>query len=972
MARVAAVLGPTNTGKTHYAIERMLAHRTGVIGLPLRLLAREVYDRIVAVRGPSVVALVTGEERIVPARAAYWVCTVEAMPQGLGADFAGVDEIQLCADPERGHVFTDRLLNMRGHHETLFMGSDTMRPAIARLVPEAQFVRRERFSELTHSGPRKISRMPARSAIVGFSVDNVYAIAELLRRQKGGAAVVMGALSPRTRNAQVAMYQNGDVDYLVATDAIGMGLNLDIRHVAFSATSKFDGRRMRPLMPHELGQIAGRAGRFTEPGTFGTTGEAAPLDEDVAQAIVEHRFKPIERLTWRSDRLEFGTPEALVASLEAPSPHELLTRGREADDLASLKTLIDLEGIRDRLRDGRDVRLLWDVCRIPDFQGISHGEHVNMLARIFDFLHGAGRVPEDWFARQVKRIDRTRGEIDALSKRLAYIRTWTYVAQRKGWVENAEHWREATRAVEDRLSDALHQALTARFVDRRTSVLLRRLKMKEGLVAEIDKDGTVSVEGEALGRLEGFRFHQTKSTTPDEAKTVRQAASAALAPELHLRADRFYNAPDTEMDFTEQGGLMWGADAVGRIVRGDDPLKPGVAAFVDDDAGAEVAEKVRRRLQHFVDRRVAAAFEPLVAMAGDEGLTGIARGFAFRLREGFGVVPRAQVAQEVRDLDQDARGLLRKHGVRFGQFTVFLPALLKPAPTRLRLVLWSLWEGLDEFPEAPPPGLVTVPEVKGAPAGYYAMAGYRAAGPRAIRIDMLERLADMIRGQDTRGGFEATADMLSITGMTLEQFAELMGGLGYAAERGERAKTRGPKETPPKDAAPAEAEAATPGDGAGGGDGPPPEVQAPDDAEPAPPVHEDGDDATPPDETVEETPPADAAADAAPADGAPDATDASDAPDAEPETETFYTFTWSPRRQGGSGARREGGGQRAGGGPRGGKPQGKRAAKGGKPRGPKPDGGGKSGPRTYEARPKREKAVDPDNPFAALAALKER
>ncbi|UWQ23043.1 helicase-related protein [Jannaschia sp. W003] len=960
----------------------MLAHRTGVIGLPLRLLAREVYDRIVAARGPSVVALVTGEERIVPPRAAYWVCTVEAMPQGLGTDFAAVDEIQLCADPDRGHVFTDRLLNMRGLHETLFMGSDTMRPAIRHLVPEAEFIRRERFSELTYTGPRKISRMPGRTAIVGFSVDNVYAIAELLRRQKGGAAVVMGALSPRTRNAQVAMYQNGDVDYLVATDAIGMGLNLDIRHVAFSATSKFDGRRMRPLMPHELAQIAGRAGRYTEPGTFGVTGEASALDEDVAEAICEHRFKPIERLTWRSDRLEFGTPDALIRSLEAPAPDEMLQRGREADDLAAFRTLTDFEGVRARLGHARDVRLLWDVCRIPDFQGISHGEHTNLLARIYDFLHERGRVPEDWFARQVKRIDRTQGEIDTLSKRLAYIRTWTYVAQRKGWVENDAHWREATRAVEDRLSDALHRALMARFVDRRTSVLLKRLKMKEGLVAEISKDGTVTVEGEALGRLEGFRFQQTKAATPDEAKTVRQAAEAALRPELHLRADRFYNAPDTEMDFTEQGGLMWGSDAVGRIAKGAEPLKPGVVAFVDDEAGPEVAEKVRRRLQHFVDRKLAAAFEPLVAMERDEALTGLARGFAFRLREAFGVLPRAQVSQEVRELDQEARAQLRRHGVRFGQFTVFLPALLKPAPTRLRLVLWSLWEGLEEFPEAPPPGLVTVPEAKGAPAGYYAMAGYRDAGARAIRIDMLERLADMIRQADTRGGFEASADMLSITGMTLEQFAGLMEGLGYNAERGERPKAKPAAQAQVPDQ-PGMPEPAAPPPGVPG--------DVPTETPPAPPQEAPGDvpqerpaeappAETPPDvpqETPVEEPPAEMRAEGAEADALAEAEGEGAVADAaaEPaETEVFYTFAWAPKRPA-RGNRREGGRGRPEGAERSAAKAGGGRKEGGKPRGkggPRRDAK-PAGPRAFEARPERKPArIDPDNPFAALAALKDR
>ncbi|NOX40280.1 MAG: disulfide oxidoreductase [Alphaproteobacteria bacterium] len=790
LGRVTAVLGPTNTGKTHYAIERMLSYKTGVIGLPLRLLAREVYDRIVGLRGPSVVALVTGEERIVPARAQYWVATVEAMPTGLGTDFLAIDEIQLCADPERGHVFTDRLLNARGTHETLFLGSDSMRGAINALVPKVSFSRRERFSTLSYSGPKKISRMPARSAIVGFSVDNVYAIAELLRRQKGGAAVVLGALSPRTRNAQVALYQNGEVDHLVATDAIGMGLNLDIDHVAFSALAKFDGRRMRALQPNELGQIAGRAGRYLNPGSFGTTGEAGTLSPEVVAAIETHRFSPIKALQWRNRRLEFGTLSALIASLERTSDHERLMRTRDPDDLIALKTLAEIPDISGRMNSARDVKLLWDVCQLPDFRNISPGEHVALLSRVFGFLADKAQLPDDWLAAQIARIDRVDGDIDTLSKRLAYIRTWTYVSQRKNWVNDENHWRGETRAVEDRLSDALHARLTQRFVDRRTSVLLRRLKQKESLVAQVNDKGDVLVEDQFVGRLSGFRFQQDRNATPEEAKTLRAAGIAALMPEFNLRSDRFYNAPDTEIDFTEQGGLMWGNAAVGKLVKGDDILAPKVEVFVDDEAGPDVAEKVRRRLGHFVERKIAALFEPLLGLKNDETVTGMARGVGFRVVEELGVLPRAAVANEIKDLDQEARGLLRKHGIRFGQYTIFQQLMLKPAPTRLRLVLWSLAKDLTEFPEAPPPGLVTVPAMIEAPEGYYEKAGYRLAGPRAIRIDMLERLADLTRSQDSRAGFEATPDMLSITGMTLDQFAELMTGLGYNAEKGEREKVK--------------------------------------------------------------------------------------------------------------------------------------------------------------------------------------
>ena len=788
--RIFAVLGPTNTGKTHYAIDRMLAHRDGIIGLPLRLLAREVYDKIVALRGPSVVALVTGEERIVPDRTKYWVCTVEAMPDGIGCDFLAVDEIQLCADPERGHIFTDRLMRARGLHETLFMGADTMRKAIAALVPRVEFIHRERFSELSYTGQKKISRMPARSALVSFSVDNVYGIAELLRRQKGGAAVVMGALSPRTRNAQVEMYQNGDVDFLVATDAIGMGLNLDVSHVAFSATSKFDGNRMRRLMPNELAQIAGRAGRHMNNGTFGVTGEAASLHEEVVQAITNNQFQPIKKLYWRNSKLQFGSPKSLISSLELQTENEWLTRVRESDDLGALKALVEDAEINARASDGASVTLLWDVCRIPDFRGVSGREHADLLSTIYNYLHETLEVPQEWLAEQINRIDNTNGDIDTLSKRLAYIRTWTYVAQRKGWVKDQNYWREATRAVEDRLSDALHLALTQRFVDRRTSILMRRLKQKESLVAEVNKEGEVTVEGQFVGRLEGFRFQQDTSTSIEEAKTLRTASLQALAPEFQLRADRMYNSPDTEFDFTEQGGLMWGTSAVGKLMKGSEALKPQVLAFVDEEAGTELCEKVARRLQHFIDRKISTLFEPLLKLQGDESLTGITRGFSFQMIEGLGILDRANTAEDVKALDQDARSALRKHGVRFGQFSIFIPLLLKPAPTRLRLVLWSLASGLKEFPEAPPPGLVTIPTDDKLPVGFYLKSGYRAAGVRALRVDMAERLADMLRTQNTRDGFEANSDMLSITGMTLEQFCNLMNGLGYHSEKGERIKIK--------------------------------------------------------------------------------------------------------------------------------------------------------------------------------------
>ena len=598
------------------------------------------------------------------------------------------------------------------------------------------------------------------------------------------------------------------------------------------------------------------------------------------------------------------------------------------------------------------------MCRIPDFRRISHAEHTGLLEAIFGHLHENGRVPDDWLARQIKRIDRTDGDIDALSKRLAFIRTWTYVAQRKGWVGDESHWRGETRAVEDRISDALHTRLTQRFVDRRTSVLLRRLNQKEALLTEVNENGDVTVEGEFVGRLEGFRFMPDKAAAAGaEAKTLKTASLQALVPHFHLRADRFYNAPDTEIDFTEQCGLMWGEHAVGKLVAGAEALKPQVEVFVDEAAGADVVQKVQRRLQHFTDRKVAALFEPLLALQRDETLTGQARGFAFRIVEALGILPRADIAQEVKDLDQEARGALRKHGIRFGQFTVFLPLLLKPAPTRLRLVLWSLTKGLQEFPEAPPPGLVTVPVQIGAAPGHDAMASYRIAGERMIRIDMLERLADMLRAEDSHGGFEAKADMLSITGMTLEQFADLMQGLGYHGVKGEREKVKAAPKVAPETAEAAAPDTPETDAGPTEPDAQPTEAEAEPKPEPEAAAPAETPTAPEQDAAAPETPVEDGATDDASA-------EAEKAPaDAEPEKEVFYTFTWGRQRPAHQGNR----GQRSGG-----KPQGKGKPRG-KPQGKRGRDGDKGGKRFTAKPPRKEKPIDPDNPFAAaLMGLKEQ
>src|SRR5213082_2476877 len=565
-AGVTAVLGPTNTGKTHLAIERMLAHSTGVIGLPLRLLAREVYNKIADRAGPEAVALVTGEEKIKPKNPRFWVSTVEAMPRDLDVSFLAVDEIQIAADLERGHVFTDRILHRRGRDETLLLGAATMRPIIERLLPGASIVTRPRLSQLEFAGDRKITRQPRRTAIVAFSADEVYAIAELIRRQHGGAAVVLGSLSPRTRNAQVALFQSGDVDYLVATDAIGMGLNLDVDHVAFASDRKYDGYQFRRLNPSELAQIAGRAGRATRNGTFGTTGRCPPFETELAQALESHSFEPIKVLQWRNTTLDFASVGALQASLAETPKQSGLTRAPIAEDILVLEHAARDDEIRLLATTRQAVERLWDVCQVPDYRKISPATHAELATTLYGFLMREGTIPTDWFARQVEQADHTDGDIDTLSNRIAHIRTWTFAANRPDWLGDPEHWQGVTRAVEDKLSDALHERLTERFVDRRTSVLMRRLRENAVLETDISKSGEVVVEGHAIGRLDGFTFTPDAAEAGSEAKALQAAAQKALAGEIDARAERLGGAADGQFVLTADGTIRWIGDAVGKLV----------------------------------------------------------------------------------------------------------------------------------------------------------------------------------------------------------------------------------------------------------------------------------------------------------------------------------------------------------------------------------------------------------------------
>ena len=793
--RVKAVLGPTNTGKTHLAMERMLAHKSGMVGFPLRLLARENYDRAVAKRGRLQVALITGEEKIVPPTARYFVTTVESMPLGRPVEFLAVDEIQMCADADRGHVFTDRLLHARGAAETMFMGAETIRPLLARLVPDAEFVSRPRFSTLTHTGPRRVDRLNPRSAAVAFSAADVYAIAELMRHHRGGAAVVLGALSPRTRNAQVAMYQAGEVDFLVATDAIGMGLNMDIDHVAFAGLVKFDGRGVRALTPAELAQTAGRAGRHMNDGTFGTTADAPSLDADIVALIEGHTFAPLRVLSWRSRDLRFDSIRALRRSLSRPPSEEGLVRAREADDERALAALADDAEIRDLATTADAVRLLWEVAQIPDFRKVASDAHACRLGRIYRSLMagddgaGSGRLPEDWIAENVARIDRTDGDIEALVARIGDIRTWTYVSYRADWLDDAAHWQERTRGVEDRLSDALHECLTQRFVDKRTAVLVGRRRRKGSLDAAVADDGEVWVEGEELGRIDGLRYQAAPGVSGAAAKAAAAAVAAALDAELRRRVARLEADPDDALELTPSGRVAWHGDEVARLTKGPHVLGPGLALLAWEGLAAPLGERARARLAAWLDAHLAARLGPLYRIR-DARLEGAARGVAFQLAEGLGSVPRRRAERELRALAPADRRRLAGLGVCIGRESVFLPALLKPGAVALRAQLWSLVQGRPQAPDPPAPGRVSVALAAALPTGFYEAVGYRPLGPRAVRIDIVERLAAQVRALARSGPFAAPPELMALAGCGWEDLGALLLALGCEPVEGEAHRYR--------------------------------------------------------------------------------------------------------------------------------------------------------------------------------------
>lgn len=789
---VTAVLGPTNTGKTHLAIERMCGHSSGMIGFPLRLLAREVYDRVVAIKGAAQVALITGEEKISPPGARYTLCTAESMPTTLDPAFVAIDEAQLGADPERGHVFTDRILHARGREETMILGSASIARTVKALVPDVEVIGRPRFSTLTYAGAKKLSRLPRRSAVVAFSAEEVYAVAEMLRRFRGGAAVVMGALSPRTRNAQVQMFLNGEVDYLVATDAIGMGLNLDVAHVAFASLTKFDGRRTRRLTIAEMAQIAGRAGRHHKDGTFGVLGsgegETAFRAEEI-EAIEEHRFPPVEHLFWRDGAPRLDSIATLIADLEARPDEEHLRAAPEAVDLKVLKTLADDPLVIERARGQRQVERLWAACGLPDFQKLGAEHHARMVNRIWRFLsEGKGYIPRDWFATQIARLDSVQGDIDTLSGRIAAARTWAYIAQRADWLEHPAEMAERTRALEEKLSDALHAALTQRFVDRRTTVLLRDIGQNaSSLPVTVDADGSVCVDGEAIGRLDGFRFSVDPDCRLSDRKLLLAAAERRLGRILQVKAEELLAAPDTDLTLLDEAGdapgIGWQDHAVAALLAGPTLLAPEIRL---DRAllalGPDVQKQVAAKLAAWVEAQKQKHLLPLVKMgesASDPAVPPVVRAVFAQLADAGGVIARIDLDDALGHLDKDQRHLLRKAGIDIGVLDIYHPGLLKPGAARWRSALSAARIAKPCLP-LPGPGLTILPAGDRVQQMGARIAGFRAFGPQLLRIDMAERMARAAHEAIAKNEpFTALSPQIVSLGLSEEAFLALMRLAGF-------------------------------------------------------------------------------------------------------------------------------------------------------------------------------------------------
>ena len=702
--KIIALLGPTNTGKTHVAIEKMLEFKTGIFGLPLRLLAREVYDKCILKVGIEKVALITGEEKIIPSTADYFICTVESMPKGKEVDFIAIDEIQMCADRERGHIFTERLLESRGKKLTMFLGSQVMENIISELVHNVEFEKKDRFSKLSYSGIKKISRLERKVAIIAFSIEEVYAIAELVRRQKGGAAVIMGSLSPKTRNSQVGLYQSGDVDYLIATDAIGMGLNMDINEIYFSNLKKFDGKKTRRLNLIEMSQIAGRAGRYKNDGGFGTTGDCEALNSDEIEKIERHQLPETKTIFWRNSNLNFTNPEKLIASLELKPNQKNLLRTNDSLDESVLRFFLK-KGANNIIYH-KNLELLWECCQIPDFEKKAYGQHINVIDKVFQFLSTRkNRIPSSFMKEQLKGLEKDHGNVDLLSHRLSNVRTWSYVANKKNWVENSDYWVQLTKSIEDKLSDKLHDELTKSFIDKKISILSRSLKQDLILNTEINDDNKIHIDGQLIGELKGLKFliEVTSKTLDTDIKSIKKAARKGVEKELIKRVDKILK--EDELIVSNENKVIWKNNPIARLKKGNDYLSPEVDIIADDSLNAESKTKLNNFLRKWLDSYISELLGDLIKLTKHKINNQYLRGLVFQLYENNGVVKRNSVDKIVKLIPAEERKKLWGMGIKIGRYHIYLPKMLKPKAVEFRINLWKLFNNFSNENEIPKSGL---------------------------------------------------------------------------------------------------------------------------------------------------------------------------------------------------------------------------------------------------------------------------
>ena len=796
---IIAALGPTNTGKTHYAIERLTSYRSGMIGLPLRLLTKEVYDKVVKIVGPSRVALVTGEEKILPINPQYWVCTVESMPTSIPCEFVAIDEIQLINDSERGYIFTDRLLNLRGMSETLFLGSQTSEKIIKKLLNKIRFHQQPRFSKLSYSGYKKLSHLPRRSAIVAFSAQSVYAIAELIRRQKGGVAIVMGSLSPRTRNAQVDMYQKGEVDFLVATDAIGMGLNLDLNHVAFAETRKYDGRQFRKLEPYELAQIAGRAGRYQKDGTFGVTGDEVELDNQTIIKIEDHNFENINYAHWRNKNLNFSSVNDLIESLKKPSTRYELKNSPDSEDLKTLIKIYENKSLEKLLKNKDTLKLLWETCQIPDFRQIGHGIHVNIIETIFLELFENEQLSDEWLQKNIQGYSVLESDdIYSLSNKLSHIRTWSFIVNKERWLSNSLHWQRKSREIEDNLSDALHYALTERFVDKSTINLRLKFQDNKELLTGLNNNGDVTVEGNYFGKIEGLRFIPQFDKSEAFMKKIYNSINKIVEKEITKKISYILSSDLSEFSLENSFNIYWRSQFIGYLKKGDDVLLPKIQLICDEIVKNTQRQNVENKIQEWLINYLNHQLTDLYKLKNADELKGNTKGFAYRISEELGTLDRRSVEKDLKILDTKSRQALKKYGIKIGKYSIYVSSALKPGYGKLLAPLWLIYNSKnltilsmqEQINSLPKPGITSSKIDKKVTKKLYKYAGYKILGNYVVRTDILERLDklifDNIKLNNQKGEFVVNNAMISLLGSSLTRLEAILKTLGYSKKKNEK------------------------------------------------------------------------------------------------------------------------------------------------------------------------------------------